>query len=56
LNRIEARNDGINVSITGMPEAARAAAREADAALASNRDLGSLHGVPIASMNSTAAA
>jgi len=56
LDRIKARNDGNNGSITGMPEAARAAAREADAALASERDLGSLHGVPIASMSSTAAA
>jgi Asp-tRNA(Asn)/Glu-tRNA(Gln) amidotransferase A subunit family amidase len=32
LDRIKARNDGNNGSITGMPEAARAAAREADAA------------------------
>jgi Asp-tRNA(Asn)/Glu-tRNA(Gln) amidotransferase A subunit family amidase len=47
LRRIEARNPQLNAFILVMADDARRRAREADAELASGRDRGPLHGVPI---------
>lgn len=47
LARIEARASGLGVFVTVVPERARAAAREAESALASGRSRGPLHGVPV---------
>ena len=56
LDRIEDRTDDVNAFITVMPERARQAAHEAQAALAAGEDVGPLHGVPVAIKDSTAVA
>lgn len=47
LERIDAVNPKINAYVTLVPEKARAAAREAEAALLRGDKLGPLHGVPV---------
>ena len=47
LARIETRAPGLGAFVTVVPERARAAAREAESALASGRSRGPLHGVPV---------
>jgi aspartyl-tRNA(Asn)/glutamyl-tRNA(Gln) amidotransferase subunit A len=47
LQQIAERDSGINAFIAVFGEQARAQARDADRALAANRDLGPLHGVPV---------
>ena len=47
LERIQASRETLNAFIAVMPEEARAAARNADAAVARGDDLGPLHGVPV---------
>jgi Asp-tRNA(Asn)/Glu-tRNA(Gln) amidotransferase A subunit family amidase len=48
LERIHDRNDELNAYVTVLDEQAREAAREAQLAVESGRDLGPLHGVPVA--------
>ena len=48
LDRIKAENDSLNAYITVIEESAREAAREAEAALDANEEIGPLHGVPVA--------
>ncbi len=48
LARIEQVNPALNAIVTLVPDAARAAAREADAALGRGDEVGCLHGLPIA--------
>lgn len=48
LAEIDSREDEINAYVTVIEEAAREAAREAEAALEENGDVGPLHGVPVA--------
>nr|WP_256397519.1 amidase [Halohasta litorea] len=48
FNRIEAENDSLNAYITVTEDSAREAAREAEAALDADEEIGPLHGVPIA--------
>lgn len=48
LARIDERDDAVNAYTTVIAEAARDAAVEAEAALEDGRDVGPLHGVPIA--------
>lgn len=47
LGRIAAHNDALNAVVAMDPDAARARAREADAAAARGEDWGPLHGVPL---------
>jgi amidase len=47
LDRIETHNSALNAVVAMDPEAARARAREADAAAARGEDWGPLHGVPL---------
>jgi len=48
LDRIAAEDDSLNAYVTVIEESAREAAREAEAALDRDDDVGPLHGVPIA--------
>jgi aspartyl-tRNA(Asn)/glutamyl-tRNA(Gln) amidotransferase subunit A len=48
LDRIESENRGLNAYVTVIGDEALAAAREAEQALVAGRQLGPLHGVPIA--------
>ncbi|HUS07967.1 MAG TPA: amidase [Bryobacteraceae bacterium] len=48
LSKITALNDGLNAFLLVMEESARAEASRADAELASGRDRGPLHGIPVA--------
>ncbi|PSP74025.1 amidase [Halobacteriales archaeon QS_3_64_16] len=48
LDRIDTRNDRTNAFVTIVQEDARAAAREAEAAIENDEQVGPLHGVPVA--------
>jgi Asp-tRNA(Asn)/Glu-tRNA(Gln) amidotransferase A subunit family amidase len=48
LNRIAEQNSDLNAFVLVLDDSARQAAREAEQALTSGKDLGALHGVPIA--------
>ena len=48
LDRIDRVNPHVNAIVTHVPRAALAAADAADAALAADRDVGPLHGLPVA--------
>lgn len=48
LERIDELNDELNAYVTVLPEQARSEAKEAEAAVENNSDLGPLHGVPVA--------
>jgi aspartyl-tRNA(Asn)/glutamyl-tRNA(Gln) amidotransferase subunit A len=56
LERIRERDGEINAWITVLGERAVAAAREAEGALAGGRDLGPLHGIPVALKDNVATA
>ena len=47
LDRLDAANGRVNAVTQALPEQARAAARQADAALAAGLETGPLHGVPV---------
>jgi amidase len=53
LDQIARVNPHINAIVTLLPDRARAAAQEADAALARGDDVGPLHGLPIAHKDTT---
>lgn len=48
LDRIESEDDSLNAYVTVIEDAAREAARDAEEALDADREIGPLHGVPIA--------